>query len=64
MTYIHRRTRKKYTITGFTIIEATLTPAVIYSPEEDPSVSWVRPCSEFFDGRFEQIINMPVQTKT
>lgn len=42
-----------YTIIGFGLIEADLTPSVIYG-DHNGNI-WVRPCSEFFDGRFERI---------
>jgi hypothetical protein len=40
-----------YRIIGFTVIEDGWKPAVIYSPV-DSTGTCVRPCYEFFDGRF------------
>lgn len=42
----------EYRIIGFGIIEATMEPSVIYESTTSGQV-WIRPCSEFFDGRFK-----------
>lgn len=42
-----------YRVCSAAIIEATLEPAVVYRPDNgNPFVTWVRPLSEFLDGRF------------
>lgn len=48
----HIKSGGYYRVIGFGIIEATNTHAVIYKHMAS-SVIWVRPSSEFFDGRFE-----------
>lgn len=48
----HRKTQKIYRIREFGINEEGLYPVVIYSPVDNPDSIWVRPCYEFFDGRF------------
>jgi len=64
--YKHKVTGKRYKILHFGIIEATHTPAVAYTPHTEeptmytfPTEIWVRPCHEFFDGRFEVIKEGP-----
>lgn len=42
----------RYRIIGFCIIEASMEPAVQYGSVDNATV-WIRPCSEFFDGRFK-----------
>ena len=51
----HKKTGNIYRIVDFVIIEKTLTPAVCYEPVVEPGGLFVRPCKEFFDGRFEMI---------
>ena len=50
----HRKTGKHYELVGFCVIENGCIPAVIYTPVEGTGEIWVRPCEEFFDGRFLQ----------
>lgn len=51
-TWKHRK-GGSYVIEGFCIIEKTMQPAVIYTRFDEPSgCKWIRPCEEFFDGRF------------
>ncbi|MBD2653139.1 DUF1653 domain-containing protein [Synechocystis sp. FACHB-383] len=50
--YRHKKSSGFYRIVGFGLIEATKTHSVIYESLEDGQV-WVRPTTEFFDGRFE-----------
>lgn len=50
-THQHVKTGGLYRIVAHGLIEADLTPAVIYQAKRDGSV-WVRPASEFDDGRF------------
>lgn len=52
----HLKTGGEYTVLMHVLIEATLSPAVIYrKPDADPAETWCRPGEEFFDGRFERI---------
>lgn len=51
----HMKTGNLYEIVGFGLVEKTLTPSVIYRQHSAVigySSLWVRPCEEFFDGRF------------
>jgi len=55
--WIHKKTGEKYRVLDGAVndnvfIEATCEPAVIYQSLKDHKI-WVRPKSEFFDGRFE-----------
>lgn len=49
----HRKRDEIVAILHFGHIEATLVPCVIYQDVRS-SLVWVRPCDEFFDGRFER----------
>lgn len=52
----HVKTKRTYYVIGLTIIEATMTPAVVYSGSCSVHyASWVRPLAEFLDGRFERV---------
>jgi hypothetical protein len=53
----HLKTGHVYKVKGTATIEATMTPAVIYGREDgdDGHGWWVRPKTEFLDGRFERI---------
>lgn len=54
--YRHKKTGGKYQLIMFATIEATMTPAVIYSARSKGEVhNWVRPLDEFCDGRFEEV---------
>lgn len=53
--YRHKKTGNVYTVHCTAKIEATLTDAVIYQREDNTPGRWVRPVSEFLDGRFERI---------
>ena len=55
----HKKTGNMYRIVRFGIIEKTLSPAVIYEPLEEPGALFVRPCEEFFDGRFAMVDMTP-----
>lgn len=55
----HKKTGNMYRIVRFGIIEKTLSPAVIYEPLEEPGALFVRPCEEFFDGRFVMVDTTP-----
>lgn len=55
MIWKHKKTGHLYTVVGFSIIETGMVPAVIYRRSDSVfSTAFVRPCAEFFDGRFEQ----------
>jgi hypothetical protein len=47
----HVKTGGDYTVMCEALIEATMTPAVVYRSAHDGKV-WVRPTKEFCDGRF------------
>ena len=49
--YTHQKTGGHYRIIHFGIRESDMTPVVVYKTLIGNTV-WVRPCSEFFDGRF------------
>lgn len=54
---VHKKSGGHYRLLAYGRIEATLEPCATYSsipPEgsEDPVLTWVRPLSEMFDGRF------------
>lgn len=55
----HIKSGGVYEILEFGLIEASLTPCVIYRLISGGNV-WIRPCSEFFDGRFEPIVQEPI----
>lgn len=44
-----------YFIEGFCVIEAGLVPAVMYRAFGGEGPIFIRPCAEFFDGRFQQV---------
>lgn len=50
--WIHKKTGHRYEIVTFGLIEATLEPSVVY--RSDKGQVWIRPVTEFFDGRFQQ----------
>lgn len=53
----HKKTGKIVIIGAFPLREEDLTPMVYYTEDcDDPGPSWVRPVSEFFDGRFEPVV--------
>lgn len=49
----HKKTGNLYRIVDFVIIEKNLIPAVCYEPWDEPHARFIRPCKDFFDGRFE-----------
>lgn len=54
--YRHKKTGGVYKVIMFATIEATMQSAVIYEPVgHDLGRRWVRPLSEFMDGRFEAL---------
>lgn len=50
----HMKTKEVYTILAFGNIEKTLEPSVVY--QSSKGQVWIRPASEFFDGRFRQVL--------
>ena len=54
--WVHVKSGTTYVVRMNVLIEATLEPAVVYYQQHgDPDVTWCRPASEFFDGRFELV---------
>ena len=53
--WVHRRSGHFYTVACHALIEAHLTPAVVYFGSQ-LGATWVRPAFEFFD-RFEPFPN-------
>lgn len=51
----HVKTGGVYSIVEFCVIEKDLVPAVAYRGVSKPGPVFIRPCEEFFDGRFRQI---------
>ena len=50
----HVKSGGLYVVVGHGVIEADLTPAVIYRSLLD-GITWVRPAAEFNDGRFKNL---------
>ena len=50
----HVKRGTTYTVEGTCVIESTMQTGVIYRAHHD-GTTWVRPLSEFVDGRFVQI---------
>jgi hypothetical protein len=48
--YRHLKSGHIYAVTGIVLLEATLTPLVVYHGANN--VTWARPFDEFMDGRF------------
>lgn len=44
-----------YQIIYFGLVEKTMEPCVVYMSLSNGTI-WVRPCWEFFDGRFERVV--------
>ncbi|MFU1607375.1 DUF1653 domain-containing protein [Sulfitobacter pontiacus] len=57
----HKKTGHIYSVTALAIEEATLLPVVCYTGGDGNL--WVRPASEFFDGRFEVFLPHPAEAK-
>lgn len=53
--YCHQKTGKKYEFLGMALWEPTKQTAVIYRCMESEMV-WIRPATEFFDGRFQIVL--------
>lgn len=51
MTFVHTRTGGLYHIVNLVIIEATMQTGVVYANMD--GICFMRPASEFFDGRFQ-----------
>ena len=58
----HKKTKHLYRIMGFCLIEKHMLPAVIYVRDGELT-QFVRPCDEFFDGRFEQVDVTPMEVE-
>lgn len=56
----HKKTGHLYRIMGFALIEKGLLPAVVYARDGEMT-HFVRPCDEFFDGRFRQVDVTPME---
>lgn len=53
--WTHKKTGGEYVVRMHVILEADLTPCVVYYKRfAEPDQTWCRPASEFFDGRFER----------
>lgn len=55
----HRKTGTKYVVLHVGMIESGLVPCVVYRLHMEPGVVWVRPVTEFVDGRFENLDGEP-----
>jgi hypothetical protein len=59
--WMHAKTGGLYSVVTYAMIEATLTPAVVYAGGNGYHADgqtwkiWVRPVSEFMDGRFVRL---------
>lgn len=51
----HKKTDTIYTIKDLAILESDLSLVVSYEELDDSKVHWIRPLSEFLDGRFESV---------
>lgn len=58
MLFRHKKTGGVYRIVNLAIQEADLTSVVVYA-NEATGAAWVRPASEFFDGRYEVVLQRP-----
>ena len=55
----HRKTGGAYAVIQDNVmIEATMTPGTLYMSLETGQ-KWIRPESEFYDGRFERLESLP-----
>lgn len=52
-TYRHKKTGNEYMVLKIGLLESTLEPVVVYTGTNVGDPVWVRPVSEFFDGRYE-----------
>jgi len=50
----HLKTGNIYTVHCTATIEATMVPVVVYRREDLTPGTWVRPTTEFLDGRFQR----------
>lgn len=53
--YLHMKTNNIYRLIGIGRIEASMDACAIYTDHPESKQTWVRPQSEFFDGRFTPI---------
>lgn len=59
---VHCKSGTYYRIMALAFIEATLTPAYVYT-QQDGMVTWVRPRAEMEDGRFELVDGSPLECR-
>lgn len=50
--WIHLKTGHVYRIVDIALVEASLEPVVVYR-RVGSATTWIRPATEFFDGRFQ-----------
>lgn len=62
MLFLHIKSDHVYQYMSLTIIEATMEPGVMYCAPGFEDMPFIRPASEFFDGRFK--IFVPVNSFT
>jgi hypothetical protein len=55
-THIHNKTGGRYRLIRAALLEKTFEEVVIY--ESDSGTVWVRPKSEFYDGRFKKLTTL------
>ena len=56
MLFLHIKSGHVYQYMSLTIIEATLEPGVMYCAPGFEDMPFIRPASEFFDGRFKVFV--------
>lgn len=49
-----------YRVEGYCVIEKGLVPAVMYRAIDKEGPVFIRPCDEFFDGRFSPQIDLGI----
>jgi hypothetical protein len=54
--FLHQKSGGKYELLMIAVMEADLTRACVYQSIDNGSL-WVRPESEFFDGRFKELVD-------
>lgn len=57
MYFKHKKSGGVYTLTAIVVRESDLVPLAAYTDER--GLTWTRPGSEFFDGRYEVYIPAP-----
>lgn len=51
----HRKTDTIYTVKGLALLESDLSLVLSYKELGTSNIHWIRPLSEFLDGRFERV---------